>query len=238
MKFVKPSFEVLRFPVNCDDDIEQAARTCYKSEDRIEEGSAERLVLSLLERGHHAMLEFGGVATVRFVCDRGVTHELVRHRLCSFAQESTRFCNYSDEKFGEQITVVLPPWVASIEPGEYSADIFRQGFIAPRDVAGVEGRPIRLEHEHEVEWLMALVRAETAYLNLLKLGQTPQQARSVLPNSLKTEIVVQANVREWLHIFEQRCHKAAHPQMRELMIPLSQWFAAHAPTLFGRWSQP
>jgi len=134
---------------------------------------------------------------VRFICDRGVTHELVRHRLCAFSQESTRYCNY---KGG--VTFVIPPWVEYLSPGQYESG----------DYSGLIGA--------EYSWADAMYSSECWYLDLLDCGWSPQQARSVLPNSLKTEIVVTANFREWRHIFKLRCSKAAHPQMREIMIPL------------------
>jgi len=165
--------------------IEQAARTCYKSEDKMEEGSDVALFERLRKSGHHAMLEFGD-ATVKFITNRGVTHELVRHRLCSFAQESTRYCNYGKEKFGKEITFIHPVW--------------RNGPIGWKT------------------FLLSLEDAERSYFKLLENGWTPQEAREVLPNALKTEIVVKANLREWRHIFKLRCSGAAHPQIRDLMI--------------------
>ncbi len=108
MRLIKPSYEILECPTDALLKIERAARICYKSEDLITAGSAEKLVRSLIKREHGAMLEFGGWLAVRFVSNRGFTHEMVRHRLCSFAQESTRYCNYSKGKFGGELTFCEP----------------------------------------------------------------------------------------------------------------------------------
>jgi thymidylate synthase (FAD) len=153
---------------------------------------------------HYSVFEHG-VITVKFICDRGVTHELVRHRLAAFSQESTRYCNYSKDKFGREITV--------IDPSE--AFGWNEGM------------------DQYIIWEQAMQDAQRAYFDLLDKGATPQQARDVLPNSLKTEIQMTANVREWRHVLTLRTDKAAHPQMRELMIPLLKDFAQRWPILFG-----
>lgn len=184
--------------------IERAARTCYKSEDKItDQGeSAKKLIKNLIKNGHEAMLEHSQLS-VKFICDRGVSHELVRHRMASFAQESTRYCNYSGDKFGNEITVIRPCFWA------YN------------------------KHEKEYKnWQVACMDAEEAYFNLLAIGATAQQARSVLPNSLKTEVVMTANYREWRHILKLRTDKAAHPQMRELMVPLLKELKERIPVIF------
>lgn len=188
MKIIKPTAEIIApldgTPVSRLLTIEAAGRTCYKSEDRITDGSAAKFVEGIIGRGHESVLEHVSF-TVRFVCDRGVSHEIVRHRLASYSQESTRYCNYSSGKFGGEITVIKPLFFA---PGS---------------------RPYE-------RWKEACSDAEDAYFDLLEMGATPQEARSVLPNSLKTEVVMTANVREWRHFFRLRCSKAAHPQMREV----------------------
>jgi len=199
MKLIEQSYEILSIPENALQEIERAARTCYKSEDKITDGSAEKLVKRLIEKGHHAMIELGGVLKVKFITNRGVTHELVRHRLCSFAQESTRYCNYG----GDDIIFIKPVWLGSIMQ-DTGSSIFHH----------------------------ACLKAEEKYKRLLIAGWTPQQAREVLPNALKTEIVVQANLREWRHIFKMRCDKAAHPQIRELMLTLLSEVAWKIPVIF------
>jgi thymidylate synthase (FAD) len=200
MKEIKPYFEVIskidrnRILRN----LEIAGRTCYKSEEKITDDSAGLFVKHLIKRGHESVLEHEKI-TVRFVCDRGVSHELVRHRIASFSQESTRYCNYG--KSGECV-FITPAW---IDP----------------------------DHKTYSIWKSAMQKAESDYLSLLNLGWSPQQARTVLPNSLKTEIVVTANLREWRTIFKQRCSTAAHPQMREIMLPFYQHCKKILPELFN-----
>ena len=237
MILIKPSYKILRFPETPLEDLEEVARTCYKSEDKIGPGTAEKMARALKERHHGAMLEFGGDPCVHFLCDRGVSHELVRHRLCSFAQESTRYCNYSKDKFGNQLTFVIPPWFPEAEEGTYELfgkDAFLlEGQIEPQGKAGTRC----FEHSETCfPWIMSLLRTEEDYLELIKEGQSPQQARAVLPNSLKTEICVKANTREWMHIFFQRCANTAHPHMRELMVPLAKEFNERCPVLYEEWA--
>jgi len=203
MRLVKPSFEIMRIMghesggMNTIEFIEKCGKVCYKSEAGITPGSAKKFVQKLNDLGHESVIEHSAM-TVKFICDRGVSHELVRHRLCAFSQESTRYCNY---KGG--VTFVIPPWI-ELTPGIYNAGDINDLF---------------LDYCPEQDWFYAMLHSEDIYISLLSKW-SPQQARSVLPNSLKTEIVVTANFREWKHIFNLRCSKAAHPQMRELMIPL------------------
>lgn len=164
--------------------IERIGRVCYKSESLISDDSSKEFVRKLIECGHESVIEHEKI-TVRVVCDRGVSHEIVRHRLASYSQESTRYCNYTRERFGEEITVIKPVFW-----DESSA-------------------------EYEI-WHRAMLEAEKAYFALISKGAKPQEARSVLPNSLKTEIVITMNLREWRHFFKLRISEAAHPQMREV----------------------
>ena len=215
MKLVKPSFEIINFmgkygPQDESEIIEDAGRTCYKSEDMITRDSSKKFVQKINKLGHESVIEHSAM-TVRFIIDRGVSHELVRHRLASFSQESTRYCNY---KGG--VTFVIPPWV-DIEEGEYD-----NSMSTPFNQGG-----------SEYLWLAHMLETEICYITLLNAGQSPQQARSVLPNSLKTEIVVTANFREWRHIFKLRCAKAAHPQMRKIMIPLHEECKTLIPIIFA-----
>ena len=214
MRLVKPSFEILSIDENALERIEVAGRTCYKSEEKMTSDSSLKFAKSLLSRGHLSVIEHAN-ATVKFVVDRGVSHELVRHRLCAFSQESTRYCNY---KGG--VTFVIPPWLP-FEPQKDMDSNATLGFFSDGCFSS------------DSVWLLSIARAEQTYLQLLEFGWTPQQARSVLPNSLKTEIVVTANMREWLHIFDLRTSKAAHPQMREIMKPLLFEFANRIPVLFN-----
>jgi thymidylate synthase (FAD) len=194
MKLVKPSIEFIAGKASVEL-IELAARTCYKSEDKIIIDSAQKIYNSLIKRGHEAMTEFGWIF-YKVICDRGVTHEIVRHRLFSFAQESTRYCNYR-----EGCTFVIPPWIS-----EELANKIKNIRICFSDGS----------RTNEEFWIESLNVAAGSYRKMLEQGWSPQQARSVLPNSLKTEINIAGNVREWRHFFKLRCAKSAHPQMREI----------------------
>lgn len=182
--------------------IEKIGRVCYKSEDKItaDGESARKFVKMIIDRGHEAMIEHSSLS-VKFIVDRGVSHELVRHRIASFAQESTRYCNYSKDKFDNGVTFIKPYF-------------FEDG------------------SERYTAWLSAMDIAEQDYLKLLELGATPQEARSVLPNSTKTEITITANYREWRNFFKLRTAKAAHPQMREVTIPLLNELKEKLPIIF------
>lgn len=199
MQIIKATTEILSFTPELEQVIERAGRTCYKSEDKISEGSARGFIEKIKGFKHDSVLEHGSI-TVKFIVDRGISHELVRHRVASFSQESTRYCNYSKDKFGNEITVIEPEFKS---------------------------------REHHNCWEAAMLDAEHWYFELLERGETPQMARSVLPNSLKTEVVMTANPREWQHVFNVRCHRDAHPQMREVMIPLRAEFCKMWPALFG-----
>jgi len=208
MNIINASFSI-EDPVDGDDGmeilrhIELSGRTCYKSNGFCAEvwdkERTAKFVKNLIERGHESVLEHEKI-TVRFICDRGVSHELVRHRIASFSQESTRYCNYTKDKFGNQITV--------IDPGRWMTD------------------------EQMGMWTRAMDAAESQYFELIRVETKPEIARSVLPNSLKTEIVVTANVREWRHILKLRTAPPAHPQMRELMIPLLKELKSRIPVVF------
>ena len=192
--------------------IEKIARTCYKSEDLINNESAEKMIKKLIKMNHLAMIEHASVS-VLFTCDRGVTHEIVRHRVASYAQESTRYVNYSKDKFGNEI-----------------------GYI---DIAGgialdtkMKDLPVETIDAIISEWHQACIDAEKHYMKMLELGATPQIARSVLNNSTKSDINVTMNLREWRHFFELRCDTPAHPQMRELVIPLLKEMSEVIPIVF------
>lgn len=201
MRVIKPSTEILTPKKGIEEIIELAIRVCYKSEDRIEPGSAAKIIKNILEKHHESTIEHA-IITVRFINDRGVSHEEVRHRLSSFSQESTRYCNYSKDKFGNGITVI---------------DI-RGGFPDMGERFDV--------------WLEAMQSAENYYNKLIEMGASAQEARSVLPNSLKTELIWSANPREWRHIFGMRTSDAAHPQIAEVMVPLLNEFKQLWPVLF------
>lgn len=199
MRIIKPSFVI---ETGIDGEamlkrIERAGRTCYKSEAKITETSAREFVRKIIASGHESVIEHESV-TVRIVCDRGVSHELVRHRLASYSQESTRYCDYA--KAGE-IEVVLPPSIAA-------------------------------EQKLFERWQHAVETSERMYNRLRAAGASPQIARSVLPTCLKTEIVMTANLREWRHFFRLRTAPAAHPQMREIAVPLLREFQRRIPVVF------
>lgn len=183
--------------------LELIGRTCYKSEDKITEDSAAKFVAGLIKRGHEAMLEHVSI-TVKFVTDRGISHEIVRHRLASYAQESTRYCNYSQDKFGHELTFIIPDFL------EYGSEGFKL-------------------------WKDEMKQVEKTYFAMLEAGHTPQEARSVLPNSLKTELVMTANLREWRAFFKLRAANStgvAHPQMLEITRPLLDDLKAMIPVVF------
>lgn len=198
MKIVKQSVKLLWITENPEFQIERAGRTCYKSEDRITADSARLFAGKMREHGHHAMIEHA-VASFRIITDRGISHEIVRHRIASFAQESSRYCRYNDDKFGNEISVIAPPGLSDI-----AYDI----------------------------WERSCLEAEESYLSMLSEGCSAQIARSVLPTCLKTELVMTANFREWLHFIELRGSKAAHPQIRPIAHEINRILAAHAPSIF------
>lgn len=178
--------------------LERYARVCYKSENKIKGDTAALFLKGILARGHESVIEHEKV-TVLITADRGISHEIVRHRIGSYSQESTRYCNYGKDSFGNEITV--------IEPFFFSGRAYEA-------------------------WREACLAAEKSYLELLKTS-TPQEARSVLPNSLKTELVVTYNLREWRHFFRLRCASTAHPQMQQIAIPLLLLFREKLPVLFN-----
>ena len=242
MKIIDQSHEILSWPVQALEMIERAGRTCYKSEDKIgcsipeehqgpencpdmnwdfscasecKHHSSRKFVKMLQNRGHYAMLEFADL-TVKFITNRGVTHELVRHRMCSFSQESTRYVKYDGE-----MEFIRPVWSDTQIKGDYVKDI---NFTHLNDAKNIL--------IGDTLWLKAMYQIEERYKALLQIGWRPEQAREVLPNSLKTEIVVKANLREWHHILTLRTSKAAHPQMRALMLPLLKELKEKIPVIF------
>ncbi|MBU5314876.1 FAD-dependent thymidylate synthase [Clostridium bornimense] len=204
MKIIEPYVE-LESEINGEDilkTIEKVGRVCYKSEDRITEESAKRFVESLMKRGHESVIEHVSLS-VRVVCDRGVTHEIVRHRVASYAQESTRYCNYGKDKFDNELTFINPCFWTGDEDKD------------KKDI-----------------WINTMKNIEKQYLELLKIGATPEEARSILPNSLKTEIIITMNLREWRHFFKLRTSNAAHPQMRQVAFMILEIFKEKVPVIF------
>lgn len=202
MKIIEPSYEIMT-PLDGEailKHIEKCGRVCYKSDDKITDGSAEQFVRNIIKRGHESVLEHFGF-TVKFITDRAIANEIVRHRIASFSQESTRYCNYSKRGFGREITVIEPStWTEKLEEGEL--------------------------------WFKCMKYAEEMYIQMLRSGATAQDARSILPNCLKTELVVTTNLREWRHILRLRTSRAAHPDMRKIMIPLHTELKERVPVIF------
>jgi thymidylate synthase (FAD) len=283
MRLIKPSFEIWEQELSLEGvykQIERAGRVCYKSEDKIAEGTAKAFVDRMIASGHGAMLEHGTVyleipdygvsrlkfekymrnpystsissdvdssyittnlrvlvengwlndleyqcepteyhekrITVKFVCDRGVSHEFVRHRVFSFAQESTRYCNYSKGKFGYQLTCIIPSWLG-LEEGSYSLEDVEEKYDKCLIID-------RCKNEEEASFVRALCYAEREYFDLLELNWKAQQARDVLPNSLKTELVMTGTIKQWEGFFKLRDAGSAHPQAYELAHPLHEEF--------------
>lgn len=215
MKSIKPYF-VIEDQIDGNEilkKLEKAGRVCYKSESLITDESAKGFVKGIINSGHESVLEHEKI-TVRVICDRGVTHEIVRHRIASYSQESTRYCNYTNnEKFNEGISFI------DISDGiELDSKMSKLDFDTKNKIINV--------------WLDAMNASEKYYNEMIELGATPQIARGVLPNSVKTEIVITFNIREWRHFFKLRTAPTAHPQMREIAIPLLNEFKKLVPVIF------
>lgn len=202
MRIVEPSVEIMSI---IDSDIilknlELYGRVCYKSENSISEDSANRFIRMIIKNGHESVLEHEKI-TVKFICDRGVSHEIVRHRIASYSQESTRYCNYNQDKFGNELTLVKPCFW---EEGQVQYEI----------------------------WKNNMQMIEDSYNKLISSGAKPEEARSILPNSLKTEIVVTMNMREMRHFLRLRTSPKAHPQMRQVAGMLLVKLKEKLPVIF------
>lgn len=196
MKIIKPSFEILNEPsFKILRSIERAGRICYKSERETTFEECKKFIADRIKAGHESILEHEKI-TVKFVCDRGVSHELVRHRLASYSQESTRYC-----KYGDGLTFIKPCFW---------------------DENSIEFQ----------KWKELMSDIERLYIQMIHTGSTPQEARAILPNSLKTEVIMTANLREWRHILKLRTAPDAHPQMREFMCPLLKELKEFIPVVF------
>jgi len=202
MRIIPASFEIID---KIDGDkilkqIEIIGRVCYKSEDRITPTSSKQFIQKLLNSGHESVIEHEKVS-VKFICDRGISHEIVRHRIASYSQESTRYCNYFKDKFGNELTFIRP-YFWNDDTQQYNI------------------------------WLETMQMIEQNYNRLIQLGAKAEQARSILPNSLKTEIIATMNLRQWRHFFKLRTAPNAHPQMREISIPLLNEMKNIIPVVF------
>ena len=202
MKIIEPQI-ILEDEINGEEilkKIEKIGRVCYKSENNITEESSKRFIANVLKNHHESVIEHASIS-VRVICDRGVTHEIVRHRVASYSQESTRYCNYLDNKFGNELTFIKPCF-------------WKEGST-----------------QYKL-WEEQMKQVENTYIKMLENGATPQEARSVLPNSLKTEIVMTMNLREWRHFFKLRTAPNAHPQMIEVAKMILDLFKEKIPVIF------
>ena len=206
MKVIQSSYEILTDlsdPIKILKDIERAGRVCYKSENNITDDSCITFCKNILKRGHEAVIEHSQLS-VKFTVDRAIANELVRHRLASYCQESSRYCNYSKDKFYNEIKV--------IEPEE----------LLPRNST-----------DYNI-WWMSCKNAEEAYMSMISDGVKPEIARSVLPLSTATEIIMTANIREWRNVLKLRSshNMRAHPQMRSICDRLLSDLKSKIPVLF------
>ena len=203
MKIIEPSVELVNKIDSAEimKHIELAGRVCYKSESRISDDSAEKFISNIIKSGHESVIEHVSL-TFKIICDRGVTHEIVRHRLASYSQESTRYCNYAADKFGNELTFIKPCFWND-------------------------------DDENFLIWKDTMAQIEKNYIELLKNGAKPEQARSILPNSLKTEIFMTANLREWRHFLKLRTSTRAHPQMREVALQILKILSEKLPIIFA-----
>ena len=201
MRVVKPYVSIIN-PINYQEilyHIEKCGRTCYQSLSEPGIAASERFIKKLINTGHESVLEHFSIS-VKFVGSRSFTHEMVRHRLGAYSQESTRYCSYNKDKFGNQITVIEPSYFNS-------------------------------ETEYTI-WYETCLAAEQGYFALLAAGANAQKARTVLPQSTKSELVVTNNLRQWRHVLRTRTTLVCHPEMRELAIPLLALFKEQLPVFF------
>ena len=203
MKIIEQSVELAQDlnPAEIMKHIERAGRVCYKSESNISDTSAEKFIANIIKSGHESVIEHVSI-TFKIICDRGVSHEIVRHRLASYSQESSRYCDYSNDKFGGELTFIKPCF--------WNED-----------------------DEHYLMWRQAMALLEHLYLSMREKGARPEQARAILPNSLKTEIFMTANLREWRHFLKLRTSKRAHPQMREVALKIYEILNENLPVIFS-----
>lgn len=208
--------------------LELAGRLCYKSEEKIGDfDKTKKLIEQLHKSGHHSVLEHA-VVSVRFISNRGMTHELVRHRLANYSQESTRYCNYGND----HVKFIIPPWAKNLEPCVINVENKTKSVSGVVNFIRNHFDDLSDVNMQEYEWLMAMAVSEFQYKRCLKEGLGPQFARGVLPIDLKTEIIMTANLREWMHVFNMRASQPAHPQIRELARELLVQFKSTIPVMF------
>jgi len=230
MDLLTPIADIAMYPKR----IELAGRNCYKSEGKITKDSAERFVKMIIRRGHHSVLEHCSI-TVKFVGDRSMSHQLVRHRIAAYSQESQRYCNYGKT---DSLKVIVPQSI-------YDPKFFQPKFsivletdqrtscsrlIIHRPDGTKEALP---EGSAGWVWAFSTMTSYRAYLDLLGFKLKAEDARSVLPNATKTEVVTTYNLRQWRHFFETRCDRHAQWQIRGLALSTLRLFHAYAPCLFN-----
>jgi thymidylate synthase (FAD) len=219
MKVIKQSYKIMT-PISDNNEvlkfIEKIGRTAYQSADKITQTSSHEFVEKIIKMKHLSVIEHYSI-TVKIITCRSITHELVRHRICSFLQESTRYVNSS--KVG--CIFIIPCWI-----DEYDSDLILK---CENFEELVNNSTLK---DTSIIWLKQMLAVENDYNNLINLGLKPQEAREILPNSTKAEIVMTANLREWRHFFELRTSKAAHPEMQLLTRPMLKEFQASIPIIF------
>ena len=215
MKIIKPEIEIEDFDgVQIMKNIELACRTCYRSEESITEDSYKRLLTNCINRGHESVLEHEKL-TIRMICDIGVYKDLTRHRFASFSIESSRYCNYGKDKFGNEIKFIEPVFYKSGTMENYEDAIDKNNCLKTQ------------------YWVRCMQLIEEHYMDMLKnTNATPDELRMILPHSTAAAVTMTANIREWKHILELRCSKMAHPAIRQLLIPLLLIFQARMPEIF------
>lgn len=216
MLIIQPEIQVENYDgIKIMKNIERACRTCYRSEGLITEDSYKKLLKNCINRGHESILEHEKI-TIRMICDIGVYKDLTRHRFGSFSIESTRYCNYGKDKFENEIKFIEPIFYDNRHPDEYN------------DIKDVRNA---LKTEY---WVECMKNIEASYMQMNQIqGTTPDELRMLLPHSTAAEVTMTANIREWRHILGLRCSKAAHPAIRQLLIPLLLKFKEDMPELFS-----
>jgi len=199
--------------------LEKIGRVCYKSESKVTENSYENFIKMIIDKEHYSILEHETVS-VLVVCDRGVSHEIVRHRIASYAQESTRYCNYAKDKFNNQITIINP--VGMKLPTFIDFD------YAYLDLYFEQGKIDKFKYDY----MKTLLDIEGIYMRGIEEGFSPQIMRSILPNSLKTEIWMTMNLREWMHFFKLRTSEKAHTDMQRVAKKIQACFINMLPEIF------
>lgn len=215
VKFISPSFKIDMLGQTGKDKLkklEYIGRTCYNSVDKITDDSYEKFIKMLINKNHLSVLEFASFS-VEFIVSRSTSHQMVRHRVASFMQQSQRYVTYNDE-----MNFILPSWMS----GDY-------GYFYDVDIDGIT---LSVRNKNEEAFYRSSIQAAYTYESLIDGGWRPEQAREVLPNATATLINIHTNLREWRHIFQLRCHPSADPKIREIMLPLLSDIKKYIPIVF------